>query len=550
MASTTSFLDIVGTQNGIEPSYRRGFEAFVYYLRQDSSAKVFSSLPRFGHTPDISLLFSKNSEDQDDFLLGLVPFATLVMTFFTLWLMAIWFLKCLGPDRVGVFAGHPFETGPHRLTLGGRGVYALSSLMIIIFTILFMSEGLGNLQISLDTIEETNREIISIHDQLFSVVGSLKEEGGRAETMRVVLEDVLKRDLCPLRPTSEIATTIRFAGQSTLDTMDSLSGFVDRETEGLFENLKVLELTTASIDDTLAGTSLTGTTPTLLVSLLSLLTLCLVVALVLGWFEVFSEPYYFLVTWFILPTFTLLVIASFVGAGAMAMLAQANSDLCLGGAEQSPESSIRAILEQQDISEFSMYYETVVFYSSQCQERNPWKLLEDFYADVYTAKEKLDTFSDTLSQIPEEQLRLGCGFSFDPLLELLDRFSTHATELLDIGKQAEDLVKCDTIVPLYIRLVHTATCDSSVYGAKWCFVSLLMISFFGMILITLRGAYYPMGYYYEDDGKRLADDAATNSDEVLSLNTEEEYFISESQIDDDVYEEAEHEHSREAEGER
>jgi hypothetical protein len=59
----------------------------------------------------------------------------------------------------------------------------------------------------------------------------------------------------------------------------------------------------------------------------------------------------------------------------------------------------------------------------------------------------------------------------------------------------------------------------------------MVIAFFGILLIMFRGAYYPIGYYYEDDGKR---DYSTDS-EFLDLSSDDDSFISESRVDDDVY---------------
>jgi hypothetical protein len=79
------------------------------------------------------------------------------MTFFTIWLLFIWLSKCLGPERVGVLAGHPYEdTSPY--TGAGRIVYAFSALMVLIFSVLLITEGLNNLQATTDTIHATNQD--------------------------------------------------------------------------------------------------------------------------------------------------------------------------------------------------------------------------------------------------------------------------------------------------------------------------------------------------------------------------------------------------------
>jgi hypothetical protein len=478
----------------------------------------------------LSLLFSNDSEDNDDFLLVLIFNATLVMTFFTTWLLFIWLLKLLGPERVGVLAGHPYED-TSRYTGAGRIVYAFSALMVLLFSVLFITEGLNNLQATTDTIDATNQDIISMHDQFLVITENLKNTGGDAESMRNELQEFLKQDICPLQPNSATSAGIRLVGQVTLDAIERLAGFIDEEIKDLNANLKVVKRATNEIDDTLGSTNFTGTAPTLVVSMVFLVTVSLIVALLLGWYEVYTEGYYFLVTWFVLPVFVLFVITAYVGAGAMVMLVQANSDWCLGNLQQSPEESIQAILERRGFQKSSMYYQVINFYSSQCREGNPWEFLEGFYSDLNVAKQNLMALSQTIIQISPAQLEIECGVEFGPALELLNKLVAHATILMDTGSRAMDMVKCKVVVPFYTRTVYTASCDLSIQGAKWCFATLMVIAFFGILLIMFRGAYYPIGYYYEDDGKR---DYSTDS-EFLDLSSDDDSFISESRVDDDVY---------------
>jgi hypothetical protein len=463
-------------------------------------------------------------------LLGLKFIATLVMAFFTTWLLFIWLLKFLGPERVGVLAGHPYEN-TSRYTDAGRIVYAFSALMVLIFSVLFITKGLHKLQATADTIGATNQDIISMHDQLLVITENLKDTGGDAEFMRNELQEFLKQDVCPLQPNSPTATSVRLVGQDTLDAIERLAGFIDEELKDLNANLKIVQRATNEIDDKLGSTNFTGTAPTLLVSMVFLVTVSLIAALLLGWYEVYMEGYYFLVTWVVLPVFVLLVITAYVGAGAMVILIQANSDWCLGNLQKSPEESIQAILERRGFQKSSMYYQVVNFYSSQCREGNPWEFLEGFYSDLNAAKKNLLAFSQTIIQISPGQLEIDCGVEFGPALELLNKLVVHATILMDTGSRAMDMVKCKVVVPFYTRTVYTASCDLSIQGAKWCFATLMVIAFFGMILIMFRGACYPIGYYYEDDGKR---DYSTDSD-FPDLSSDDDSFISESRVDDDVY---------------
>lgn len=52
---------------------------------------------------------------------------------------------------------------------------------------------------------------------------------------------------------------------------------------------------------------------------------------------------------------------------------------------------------------------------------------------------------------------------------------------------------------IYEQVVHKATCESSYKGVAWCFVSFLMISFSGFMMVTFRSVLYPLAGVDDDD---------------------------------------------------
>jgi hypothetical protein len=106
-----------------------------------------------------------------------------------------------------------------------------------------------------------------------------------------------------------------------------------------------------------------------------------------------------------------------------------------------------------------------------------------------------------INQTPE-QFSQECGIDYSPVLELLTSLSVHVTILLNTSKRAMQLMSCPNIVPLYTNAVYNQLCQDNVAGAKWCFTCFLLMSFFGMLCIMFRGAYFPIDYFYfkDDDG--------------------------------------------------
>lgn len=65
------------------------------------------------------------------------------------------------------------------------------------------------------------------------------------------------------------------------------------------------------------------------------------------------------------------------------------------------------------------------------------------------------------------------------------------------------LLSCDSIVPIYTNTVYGTSCDYSVKALSWSYSSFLVISFFGMIMITLRSAWHDVMYTNDYEAKNL-----------------------------------------------
>ena len=68
------------------------------------------------------------------------------------------------------------------------------------------------------------------------------------------------------------------------------------------------------------------------------------------------------------------------------------------------------------------------------------------------------------------------------MMAILDRLDEAATSGLNI-------LSCERIVPIYADVIYQGTCNYSVSGFTWTFFSLLVVSFMGMLMITLRSSF-------------------------------------------------------------
>lgn len=121
--------------------------------------------PRFGHTSQFSLLFSDNNDDRIDYLNGLLFIGCFVIAIVVVWLLLLGVFRCLGPKRVGFFSGGNMrqQTDPYPRAFRVRMTYLNAAIIFVIFSILYVVNGVTNLQDTVIAISNGN-EVCAIHE--------------------------------------------------------------------------------------------------------------------------------------------------------------------------------------------------------------------------------------------------------------------------------------------------------------------------------------------------------------------------------------------------
>jgi hypothetical protein len=223
---------------------------------------------------------------------------------------------------------------------------------------------------------------MKIANEFVGISTNLKLVARDATPVRDELVDFLKRDICPLSPGSATERDIRDIGNVTLVAMEKLSNFIDDQLKDLDVTLKQVQDGTEQVADTVDSVEFTGGSATAVMIPYFIVPALLLVALLLGWFEVYSEGYYCFTTWFLMPLFVLMVIVSYVGAGWVALATEGNADFCSGGSSKTPEGTLQRALWQNNFTEGEFYYDSLMFYSNQCRSESPWDFLEGYYSDL------------------------------------------------------------------------------------------------------------------------------------------------------------------------
>jgi hypothetical protein len=125
------------------------------------------------------------------------------------------------------------------------------------------------------------------------------------------------------------------------------------------------------------------------------------------------------------------------------------------------------------------------------------------------ANESVATLASDLNQVGLPVLHKICGGNFTPLEDLLLSMESTLTALIADAALARQLWACDNIVPIYTTTVYTTACDYSVLALAWTFAAFLVVSFFGMIMITLRTSWLDVMYIdNKEEAKNVEPDDA------------------------------------------
>jgi hypothetical protein len=356
------------------------FDDVCVLCQQANAVESFHGFPRFSHSGNFALLFSDNPDEVEDYILGLLFIACFVMSFFTVWGLILLLFKCIGPKHMGVFSGHPYrESGGYALT--GRIIFALSAFMVMLFSILAVTQGLQNLDLTADEIVATNVDVIKIHDEFVGISDNLKRVAREAAPVRDELVVFLKRDVCPSKPLSGTETQVRGLGNVTLQAMENLDDFIEDQLKELDRALNQVGKASLQVQTAVEKTEFTGATAAAIMIPYFVIPALLCITLCFGWFEVYSEAYYCFTAYFLMPLFVLMVIFAYVAAGFVVLSAEGNSDWC----SPAPEITINRIMRQHSLTEGMFYYDVISFYTHQCRTETPWGFLEGFHFDLVSS---------------------------------------------------------------------------------------------------------------------------------------------------------------------
>lgn len=106
------------------------------------------------------------------------------------------------------------------------------------------------------------------------------------------------------------------------------------------------------------------------------------------------------------------------------------------------------------------------------------------------------------------------------------------TSLVHAIVEAIQLIKCDSIVPIYQQTIYNGTCDYNMKAMLWVFAASIICTFFGFLMITFRSSYsatvynkYPNDSEYGRNSALLEENDPSTSDELHNSHVDEDSAI-------------------------
>jgi len=478
---------------------------------------------RFGHTSDFAQAIITG--EYDDYVAGLIAVPIIFAIIFVLWQFAIIVMKCCG---CGFLSGKNLVVDSHGERQTEVNIislfFLLSCIGLLTSLSLYITEGLDgmgksvaiftSLITNLNNITTVNANYMQNISTQFEYAQSVYHNNSQSSSQEKSVANMLG-SLCPDRLDIQTKSIIFNMLMGNFSEALSGGGGLDaiQNAEALFEQIsEVIDEAEGSVSDILEIFNVAATayyTPLFVMTILLILS-----CLTTRFFR--SIPIWdCFISYFILPIFQLFITCSWVLSLVLLIFAMANSDLCYGGDQNSPQGAILSFFERQDDSQdfteqkSQLAYSTAMYYIG-CNVTFPFDVigtLANFTSSTAKPGQVLiDTISDQLSDsqryLQEEGQAANIFVKNSNTLvqgscvtqEVYQDLQTIVSVLKLLTKLMTDLVKyvsCDFVVPVYDQLVNTALCTYSPVSLVWASSSLIVTSACGLMMVTLRSALYP-----------------------------------------------------------
>jgi len=222
----------------------------------------------------------------------------------------------------------------------------------------------------------------------------------------------------------------------------------------------------------------------------------LLVGVMSAWYEVDARRLRCILSWLVLPIFCIQVFFASILGVIFIIGSVANADFCSGGKEQTPNDTVTQILRNLGVNPESTQFQIFKFYIYQCQSEHPFRSVEEYFSQLGSSELQFQKLVDALSSVDASlpgsgqnstrllaEINVPCKAYAEQIYRITDTVIYDVKSLLDIVVEIFDILKCDSVVPLYTTPTYEGACKQSVSGLTWIFAGFVVMASMGLIMV-------------------------------------------------------------------
>jgi len=445
----------------------------------------FDKVPRYGHTENFYEVIKGN---RSDYIHGVLLIPGLIVSITTLCFFTL--VVFAGICRKSFLSGRGFPEGQGTTT---RAIFLFSTCVVLTSSVLFLVKGGYSFIDAFDDIEGSKVDLFQSINEGIDILAKVRFPIGKFLETSQILQEGINGGVCEGLPQEvqnllgEISTYVDISDYT--NQLDQLEDFENRFKEFTSESQSRIDVLLEDAEIIIDALKYVTLPHILTTSLLSF-------GAVFSWCGFKSKVYSSFLSLFVVPLFTLLVLISSVIISLLGAILTIFSDLCTGGEDQSPEGSIRIILDTIQLSRIER--QLLDYYIVDgCRTASPFGELIETEGDLEDISKNLNEAVDSVRGFFETICSNSIEFSditccdvtvSDPFDALLTESNGHLIDINDALQVALNLTECEKINSIYVTAMHEGTCESTPKALLWLFGCSLMVWIGGLFMLVTRAA--------------------------------------------------------------
>ncbi|KAL7464482.1 hypothetical protein ACHAXS_004819, partial [Conticribra weissflogii] len=330
------------------------------------------------------------------------------------------------------------------------------------------------------------------------ITDSIQEVGMRSVKIRDKVVDVFHTVMCDDPEVEEqLGINLVDVAIETRMALNALANFVYDYLLALRQGLAKAMSLAVGAETAFSEVQLVGWPVLVLAVALFILPAIFVIGVGFAMLDIKIKLFQLLLSYVFLPIFTVVISLCIIGCCVLLPVGVVNADVCTGGGNllNGPDDTILTVYQNLLGMDSTLVFLLVAYYTQRCEaDFYPYNFLDKYFDQLHEAQSALEKLIRVL-QGNLDYIEQRCGSDgFAPFLILAKSMKQNLDLLKSTVDQALMLVNCEDINRMYVNAIHDAGCTKSPVAISWIFGSLMAISVFGLIMITLRASYLPTVY--------------------------------------------------------